>query len=142
MKKILFLIMIFSLVVPSGSFANTEDELIGTWVGSSEFGYGEVSYFVVRLYDDYTALYETNVIRMYEDEGLSMVNNAKWELKEDGVHVYYKNYWDSKKDEEVLLELTQAHYLAYRLATSYVMFVKLPERKQIGSFHTVNNWDD
>lgn len=142
MKKIFTLILALALFLPAASLANTEEELVGTWVGSSEFVYGEVNYFIVRLYEDHTALYESSCIRFYEDDPFTNVNNATWELKEDGVHVYYKNWMDPDKKEALLLELTQAHYLAMRLSTSYVMFVKLPERKPVGSFHTVSNWDD
>ena len=142
MKKILVLILVLSLFLPAASLANTEEELVGTWVGSSEFVYGEVNYFIVRLYDDHTALYESSTIRLYEDDPFTNVNNAKWELMEDGVHVRYRNWMDPDKKEDLLLELTQAHYLAMGLSNSYVMFVKLPERKNAGSFHTVSDWDD
>ena len=142
MKKIFALILVLALVLPVASLANTEEELIGTWVGSSEFYYGEVNYFLVRLYDDHTALYESSCIRMFDDDPFCQVNNATWELLEDGVHVRYKNWMDPDKEEDLLLELTQAHYLSMGLSSSYVMFVKLPERKKAGSFHTVSNWDD
>lgn len=142
MKKIFALILALALLLPAASLANTEEELVGTWVGSSEFSYGEVNYFIVRLYDNHTALYESSCIRLFDDDPFTNVCNAEWELDEDGVHVYYKNWMDPDKKEALLLELTQAHYLAMRLSTSYVMFVKLPERKPVGSFHTVSNWDD
>ena len=141
MKRLITAILILVLILPATSLANTEEELIGTWVGSSEFYYGEVTYFMFRFYDDHTALYEANKIQMFEDEPDGFVYEATWELMEDGVHVHYNNFWDKKKKDEKILYLTQAHYLAYPLATSYIMFVKLPQRKEAGSFHTVSNWD-
>ena len=140
MKKIAILMLIVCLFVPAVSFSSTEDELVGTWVGSSEFYQGEVNYYLVRLYEDHSALYEISKIEKFEIESFSNVYNGTWELKEDGVHVYYKNL--NKESKELLLELTQAHYLAIRLAVSYVMLVKLPPRKEVGSFHTVSSWDD
>ena len=142
MKKTFLFLLVLFIVFPCVSSADTESELIGTWVGSSEFRYGEVTYFMVRLYDDHTALYESNMIQMYEDEPEGFVHNATWELLDDGVHVYYRNFWDEKKTDDFLLELTQAHWLAHKLSESYIMFVKLPQRKPVGSFHTVSNWDD
>lgn len=141
MKKILSLIIILALVFPACAFADTEAELVGTWAGSSEFVYGEVNYFLIRFYDDHTAIYETNKIEITESEGFNLVYSATWELLEDGVHVYYKNFWDSSKKEEIVLYLTQAHYLAYPLASTYVMFIKLPERRLPGTFHTISTWD-
>ncbi|MBO7663151.1 MAG: hypothetical protein J6U01_07250 [Clostridia bacterium] len=142
MKKFFALILILSVLFSGCAFADTESELIGTWVGSSEFYYGEVTYFLVRLYDDHTALYESNKIEMYEMEGNGFVHNSTWELKEDGVHVYHENFWDSKKTDDFLLELTQSHHLAHALVDSYIIFVKLPERRNVGTFHTVSSWDD
>lgn len=141
MKRLIIVVLLVSFVLPSVVFADTESELVGTWVGSSEFYYGEVSYFMFRFYDDHKAIYQTNEAKMYDDDPFSIVNAGTWELKEDGVHVYHYNYWNKKEENEVVLVLTQAHYLAMKLATSYIMFVKLPERKSIGSFHIVENWD-
>ena len=142
MKNFFALVLAFCLCFPIFSSADTESELIGTWVGSSEFYYGEVTYFLVRLYDDHTALYESNKIEKYEMEGDGFVHNSTWELKEDGVHVYHENFWDSKKTDDFHLELTQSHHLAYALVDSYIIFVKLPERRNVGTFHTVSSWDD
>ena len=141
MKKLLSLIIILALVFPACAFADTEQELVGTWVGSSEFVYGEVNYFLFRFYDDHTAIYETNQLDILESEGINLVHSATWELQEDGVHVRYKNYWDSEKEDETILYLTQAHYLALPLASTFVMFVKLPERRLPDTFHTVTTWD-
>lgn len=141
MKKWVALIIVFVLICPVFAFAGTEEELIGIWVGSSEFVYGEVNYFLFRLYDDNTAIYETNQLNISESDCFNMVYNATWDLQEDGVHVHYKNYWDSSKEEEIVLLLTQAHYLAMPLASSYVMFVKLPQRRLPGTFHTLSTWD-
>lgn len=140
-SSLFFVLILFLSLLPVSSFASTEDELIGTWVGSSEFYYGEVNYFLIRLYDDHTALYESNKIHINDSEGFCTVCDATWELREDGVHVYYKNIWDSSKEEDFLLELTQSHYLAHKLANSYIIFAKLPERRKPGTFHTVSSWD-
>ena len=141
MKKFFSVFLVFLFVFTSFAFADTESELIGTWVGSSEFYYGEVTTFLLRLYDDHFALYQTNNAKLYESDPFSIVSNAKWELKEDGVHVYYRNYWDNSKKEEIIFELTQAHFLAYKLVNSYVMLVKLPDRQEPGTFHTVSEWE-
>lgn len=142
MKKALLILLILSFLVPSFAFSDTEHELIGTWVGSSEFYYGEVTYFLVRLYEDHSALYESNLIRMYDSESAGFVYNASWTLDDEGVHVRYNNFWDDKKEDDLLLQLTQSHHLALLLDSSYIIFVKLPELKEAGSFHTVTSWDD
>lgn len=141
MKKLLAVILILSLILPAAALASTEEELIGTWVGSSEFYYGEVTYFLVRLYDDHTAIYEANKVQFFEPYPDAVSHDGKWELKEDGVHIYYKNGRDPSKDEDLVLYLTQAHYLAMKLAASYVLFTKLPERRSIKEIHTVTSWD-
>lgn len=140
MKKIVLLLLTLALALPALSLADTESELVGTWVGSNESTYGVVYYYIVRLYDDHNAIYEANQIDMVEPYPEPHVSTGTWDLKEDGVHVYYRDMFD-KKDEELILELTQAHYLAMRMSTYSVMFVKLPDRIGIGSYHTVTNWD-
>lgn len=142
MKKLLSLILAIVLLLPAASFADTQSELVGTWVGCSEFYYGKTTYYLVRLYDDHTAMYEVNGIEMIEHFDDSHVYAGTWELRDDGLHLEYYPYLHKKEKKEIVLELTTAHYLAFKLAASYVMFVKLPDRKPVGSFHTVKNWDD
>ena len=140
MKKLIAVTLILAMLLPAAAWANTQEELVGTWVGSSEFDYGKVTYFLLRLYDDHTALYETNTIQMREMDGDCLVFDATWELKDDGLHVRHKNLWGDQEQEEVYL-LTQAHYLAYKLAATAIMFVKLPDRRDLGTFHAIPNWD-
>ena len=129
------------MLIPAAAIADTTEKLIGTWVGSSEFYTGEVTYFLIRLYEDNDALYETNCVKAYEDEPDGYVMRATWELLDDGLHIRYKNWWDHKKDEDLVLHLTQSEQLAMDLSTSCVIFVKLPDRKKKGTFHIVQNWD-
>ena len=141
MKKILIFVLIFSLLLPVSAFADTRTELIGAWMGLRESFLGELTYFLVRLYDDNTALYETDSFSFSDDEGFRVVKNGTWELKDDGVHVYTPNIWDSNKTEDFLLELTNAHYLAHKLVSSYIIFTKLPDCRPISETHIVDSWD-
>ena len=142
MKRLFAFLLFLFLLFPSFAYPDTMNELIGTWVGCSDAKYGEVDYFLVTLYDDYSAIYETSRITMFDSEGLNFVHNATWDLQDDGVHVHYRNFWDSSKEEDFVLELTQAHYLAHKLVTSYILFVKLPGTRKTTMVHTVSTWDE
>lgn len=141
MRKLITVILILSLLLPAAALADTEQELIGAWAAYAEFNHGVMYYYLLRLYEDHTALYQMDRMEFYEPWPDPYCHTATWKLKEDGVHLYYKNMNDPKKEEDMLLELTQAHCLAYRMPTHYVMFVKMFEPKGIGTFHTVTSWD-
>ena len=141
MKKLLALVLILALLLPSFCFADTMDELLGAWIGLRESSPGDITYFFVRLYDDFTALYESDSFSFTDDEGFRIVKDGTWELKKDGVHVYTKNIWDSKKTEDFHLELTNAHYLAYKLASTYIIFTKLPDCRPVSKTTIVESWD-
>ena len=141
MKKILVLFLSLVLLIPSVSIANTEDELIGCWIGLREDYPGDVTYFLVDLYEDHSALYESNTFTKYDDEGFQIIRTGNWELKEDGVHVYYKSYGNNKETVDFHLELTDQHYLAYKLAVSYILFTKMPGCVRIKNTTIVNSWD-
>ena len=141
MKKLIAFTLIMVLILPAAAVADTEQELLGTWVGTRDVFQGDVTYFFVRLYEDHEAIYETRGFDRGDKEGISLVNFGKWELKEDGVHITYKNYWNRKQTDELILGLTQAHYLAMKLAASYILFEKLPGTRPISDVHLVENWD-
>ena len=141
MKKLIAIILLLAILLPVIALANTEDELVGTWIGmGSSFG-GKMSLFIVRFFDDHTAIYEARGYDIFDYDGTDFVYDATWELKEDGVHVYYQNRWNSEQIDDFHLELTQAHYLAYKLVSTYILFEKMPEPRSISQIHTVENWD-
>lgn len=141
MKKLITIILSLAMILPAAAIADTEQELLGTWVGTRDVFQGDVTYFFVRLYADHEAIYETRSFDKADTEGISLVNFGTWELKEDGVHITYKNFWDRKQTDELVLGLTQAHYLAMELAASYILFEKLPGTRPIPDVHLVENWD-
>ena len=141
MKKTLAFFLALVLFLPAASFADTEEELIGAWIGLREEYPGDVSYFLVDLYDDHTALYESNAFTKFDDEGFQIIRTGTWELKEDGVYIHFKNYWNDEKTEDFHLELTSHHYLAYKLAVSYILFTKMPGCLSIKKTKIVNSWD-
>lgn len=141
MKRCFVLFLALALLLPCFALADTEQELIGVWVGGSEPYRGEVDYFILRLFDDHSAIYSSGGVDIWDAEGFQLVNKATWELKEDGVHVSYRNYWNNDQQDDFVLELTQSHHLARLVGVSYIIFTKLPDRRAIGSFHTVKDWD-
>ena len=56
MKRCFVLFLALSLLLPCFALADTEQELTGIWVGGSEPYRGEVDYFILRLFDDHSAI--------------------------------------------------------------------------------------
>ena len=141
MKRLIALIMIMFMLAPAAVSADTYTELCGVWTGASEFTYGEVAYFMVHLYEDYTAIYETRSYSIYDTEGYGWVNIGTWKIEKGGVRITYPDPWGTSEEKELFLEFTQAHYLAHKLVNSYVLFVKLPDRRPLDKVHMLDDWD-
>ncbi|MBO7662849.1 MAG: hypothetical protein J6U01_05720 [Clostridia bacterium] len=141
MKKVLLFLLALSLFLPTVSYAGTVDYLIGAWIGLREEYPGDVSYFLVDLYDDYTALYESNSFTKYDNEGFQIIRTGTWDFTDGVVHVRFKNYWDESQEDDFELELTQDHYLAHKLAVSYILFSKMQGCRKVKHTKTVKSWD-
>ena len=141
MKRILVLFFSLLLLFPAVSSAGTVDELLGCWIGLREEYPGSVTYFLVDLYDDYTALYESDGFTMFDDEGLQIIRRGTWDFTDGVVHVHFKNYWNEEQLEDYELVLTDDHYLAHKLAVSYILFAKMPGCRKIKNTKIVKSWD-
>ena len=142
MKKIVLVLLAIVFLVPLLSSADTESDLVGTWIGMSEQSQGNMAYFFLRLFDDHTAVYEVNHFSFFDSDGMSFVTRGNWELLDDGIHVYTNNYWEITKKEEHIFYLTQAHYLAMQLSDHLILLDKMLEPRPIDNIHFVSTWDD
>ena len=140
MKKLFALFLALLSLFPSITLADTSDDLIGSWAGVREAERGKVDLFFVRFYDDGTALYDPHWFDLPDKEEYYLVNVGLWELKDDGVHIYYTGLFTGE-DADLHLELTADHQLGIKLATSYILLSKLPDVQKKLKVHTVKNWD-
>ena len=70
MKKLITIILSLAMILPAAAIADTEQELLGTWVGTRDVFQGDVTYFFVRLYADHEAIYETRSFDKADTEGM------------------------------------------------------------------------
>jgi hypothetical protein len=139
MKRIIVLLLSLIVLFPSLSFADTQQELVGTWIGISQQTTGNMAYMYLCLFDNGVAVYEVNHFSMFDTDGMSFVCSGDWELKSDGVHVSVVDY--SMKRKEYVFYLTQAHYLAFEMSGEYMLFQKMVLPRAINDIHIVTSWD-
>ena len=139
MKRFIILILALVVFLPSLSFSDTQQELIGTWIGISQQTTGNMAYMYLCLFDNGVAVYEVNHFSMFDFDGMSFVSHGDWELKRDGVHVSVIN--GSRQRDEYVFYLTQAHYLAFELSGEYMLFQKMVLPHSFDDIHTVTSWD-
>ena len=77
MKRIIIIILAFIVLFMSFSYADTQHELIGTWIGISQQTTGNMAYMYLCLFDNGVAVYEVNHFSMFANNTLASIFHSQ-----------------------------------------------------------------